>query len=88
MSDYSQLGLFFDGDATTNPGAAPVTFAPLAPILFSTPCNAIGPSDEMKLFKEPVERFRSKRRRELIRGICVKKSAAIAMTTSETESIL
>lgn len=46
---YSQSGLLLDEPPTTTPEAAPDAFAPVAPMLLRTPCNAMGPSVAIKL---------------------------------------
>lgn len=65
---YLQSGFDFDGLATTRPGAAPATFDPAAPILFKTPCRAMGPSEAMKSLREPVARSLFRMARELMIG--------------------
>lgn len=74
-----QFGSDFEGLATTKPAAAPGTLDPVEPILFSTPCNAIGLSEAMKLESEPVARSSCRRySRGVAKEYCVKNVAVPA----------
>jgi len=77
------FGFEVEGLATTNPDAAPGTLDPVEPILFSTPCNAIGLSEAMKLESEPVARSSCRRySKGVAKEYCVKNVAVPASPAS------
>lgn len=78
-----QFGFDVEGLATTNPDAAPGTLDPVEPMLFSTPCNAMGLSAAMKLESEPVARSSCRRySKGVAKEYCVKNVAVPASPAS------